>query len=134
MNIETHPLILFDGICNLCNGAVQFVIRNDRKSVFRFASLQSNTGKQLLKKYHVPEKAQSFILIQYSKVYYKSTAALLVLKKCRAPFNWLYGFIIVPVFIRNLLYDFIAGNRYSWFGKRETCMHPTPEVSNRFID
>ena len=134
MNIETHPLILFDGICNLCNGAVQFVIRNDCKSIFRFAALQSNTGKQMLEKYRVPDKVQSFILIQHSKVYYKSTAALLVLKKCKAPFNWLYGFIIVPAFIRNLLYNFIAGNRYSWFGKREACMLPTPEVSNRFID
>lgn len=134
MITNTHPLILFDGVCNLCNRSVRFIIRNDFNGIFRFASLQSNTGKEILKKYNIPDNFPSFILIQNNKAYFRSTAALLVLKKCRTPLNWLYGFIIVPESIRNLLYDLIARNRYSWFGKKAECMVPTPEISNRFID
>ena len=134
MIIDSHPLILFDGVCNLCNGAVQFILRNDPKDVFRFTSLQSNAGKAVLSKFSIPQKVQSFILIENDKAYFKSTAALRVLRKCRPSVSWLYGFIIVPAFIRNLLYDFIAINRYSWLGKKEECMIPGPEIKNRFID
>ena len=134
MITDSHPLILFDGVCNLCNGAVQFVIRNDTKAIFRFTSMQSNTGKVILGKFSISQNVQSFILIENNKAYFKSTAALRVIRKCSPPFSWLYGFIIVPAFIRNLFYDFIARNRYSWFGKKEECMIPGPDRINRFIE
>ena len=134
MITDSHPLILFDGVCNLCNGAVQFVIRNDTKAIFRFTSMQSNTGKVILGKFSISQNVQSFILIENNKAYFKSTAALRVIRKCSPPFGWLYGFIIVPPFIRNLFYDFIARNRYSWFGKKEECMIPGPDIINRFIE
>lgn len=135
MNNISNPVILFDGICNLCNSAVRFVIRHDRKKQFRFASLQGEAGLQLMKQYHVQlPHTDSFILIYNQKVYIKSSAALMVLKMIGGPLALAYGFIIVPRFIRDGIYSWIAKNRYKWFGKKESCMIPEKDLSYLFLD
>lgn len=128
------PVILFDGICNLCNTSVQFIIKRDPQSYFKFAALQSEAGITLQKKYNLPvDKWQSVILVSHGKVYDRSSAALHIAKKLSGPISLLYIFIIVPAFLRNFIYDWIAKNRYKWFGKRNECMIPTPELKSRFI-
>ena len=133
--MTTHPIILFDGICNLCNGAVNFVLRQDRKDIFRFATLQSDAGKELLRQYQIPEEIPgSFVLIDHDKVFRKSSAALKVMQ--HFPWYWqgLQLLWIVPGFIRNFVYDIIARNRYAWFGKRDVCMMPGKDVISKFLD
>ncbi|MBN8789117.1 MAG: thiol-disulfide oxidoreductase DCC family protein [Terrimonas sp.] len=131
---QHYPVILFDGVCNLCNNSVQFVIKKDRKKHFYFTSLQSNAGQQLLKQYHLsPDKFDSFVLIENNKAYTRSTAALRVVKRLSGTWPLLYIFIIVPPFIRNAIYDWVAKNRYKWFGKSDSCMMPTPELNARFL-
>ena len=133
--MDKGPVIFFDGVCNLCNGAVQYVIKHDTKKIFRFASLQSDSGQQLLQKNALPQTHfTSFILLENDKVFTKSTAALKVARKLTGVVRLLYGFIIVPAFIRDAVYNFIARNRYKWFGKQESCMIPTPELKNRFLN
>lgn len=128
-------IILFDGVCNLCNGAINFIIKHDPKAVFSFASLQGETGQKLLAKHKIdPNKIDSIILIESQRVSVKSTAALRIAKSLNRGYPLLYGFIIIPVFIRNAVYDYIASNRYKWFGKKDSCMIPTPELKSRFLD
>lgn len=132
--MREHPVILFDGVCNLCNAAVQFVIKYDREKLFRFASLQSDAGTLLLRnKYPDSNFPDSIILVIGSKFYTRSTAALLIARKLGGIISLLYGFIIVPAFIRNLLYKVIAKNRYKWFGRTAECMMPTSELQSRFL-
>ena len=134
--MQTHkPIILFDGVCNLCNNAVKFLIKHDHLNKFMFSSLQSAMGQSLLQQYNLPQKnLDSFVLIQNEKVFFKSTAALQVAKQLTGPIKLLYGFIIVPAFIRNAVYNFIAKNRYKWFGKKDSCMIPTPALQSRFLN
>ena len=133
--MDKKAIILFDGVCNLCNSSVQFVIQHDRSDKFLFAALQSQTGQALLEKYNLPQQGfDSFVLIQNEKVFLKSTAALHVAKQLNGPTKLLYGFIIVPAFIRNAVYNFIAKNRYKWFGKKDSCMMPTPTLQSRFLN
>lgn len=128
------PIILFDDICNLCNSAIQFVIKHDAEKKFSFTSLQSETGQKLLKQYGLAlENFTSFTLIQDGKVYIKSTGALKVAKQLKGGIKLLYFFIIVPAFIRDAIYNLIAKNRYKWFGKKEICILPTPELKARFL-
>lgn len=128
-------IILFDGVCNLCNGRVKFVIKHDKKQRFHFAALQSEAGKNLLQQYHVSDNnLQSFVFIEKGKAYTQSTAALRVCKYLDGFYKIFYGFLIVPAFIRNAVYRVIANNRYKWFGKQETCMVPTPAIKARFLD
>jgi len=129
-----HPVILFDGICNLCNSAVQFVIKRDKKQRFRFASLQSEQGQQVLDEMQYPlTRADSFYLVENGKVFDRSTAALRVVRALQGLWPLLYGFIVVPPFIRDGVYNVIAKNRYRWFGQRNTCMVPTAENRARFL-
>jgi predicted DCC family thiol-disulfide oxidoreductase YuxK len=133
--MATQPIILFDGVCNLCNRSVQYVIKHDRDALFRFASLQGETGRQLLKQYGLSANdMNSFVLIQDDKAYTRSTAALKVAQQLSGPIKLLYGFIIVPAFIRNAVYDLIARNRYKWFGKKDACMIPTASLQSRFLN
>lgn len=128
-------IIVFDGICNLCNNAINFVIKHDSKNVFQFATLQSETGKALLKKFNInPAETDSIILIAGDTYSVKSTAALHISKSLNAAYPLFFGFMIVPNFIRNAIYDYIAKNRYKWFGKKESCMIPTPELKAKFLD
>lgn len=128
-------IILFDGVCNLCNGAVQFVIKRDDKRQFLFASLQSEEGRNILKENNFfTDGVYSFILVENGRIFDRSTAALRVAKRLRIPWKWLYIFIAVPKFIRDAVYDFIAKNRYRWFGKKDECMVPTTELKERFLN
>jgi predicted DCC family thiol-disulfide oxidoreductase YuxK len=132
---QQHPVILFDGVCNLCSGAVQFIIKHDPHQHFRFASLQSELGQQVLAKYQLPtQDFESFILWENEKLYTKSTGALRVAKKMNRLFSLWYIFIIVPPFIRDGIYHFIAKNRYQWFGKKTACWIPTPSLKRLFLD
>lgn len=129
-----YKIILFDGVCNLCNGAVDFFIRHDKNNAFRFAALQSEIGIELQKKFGIdPDKIESFILIDGNKYYKKSTAALKTAPYLGFPLNLLYPLIIIPPFIRNFVYDVIAKYRYKWFGKKSTCRIPTPEEKAKFL-
>ncbi len=128
-------IILFDGVCNLCNGAINFIIKHDSKAQFKFASLQGATGQKLLAKHHInPKETDSIVLIEPERVSVKSSAALRIAKYLNEGYPLLYGFMIIPGFIRNAVYDFIAANRYKWFGKKDSCMMPTPELKSRFLD
>jgi predicted DCC family thiol-disulfide oxidoreductase YuxK len=127
-------IILFDGVCNFCNGWVNTVIQRDKKNYFLFAPLQSAKGKQLIEKYQIDiSKTDSVILIEHDQSFIKSTAALKVAKHLNGLFPLLYALLIVPAFIRNVVYDYIARHRYKWYGKKETCMIPTAEIREKFI-
>jgi predicted DCC family thiol-disulfide oxidoreductase YuxK len=132
--VKTQPIILFDGVCNLCNRSVQYVIRHDPDAVFKFASLQGNTGQQLLKQFGLADvNMNSFVLIQNDRAYTRSTAALVVAKQLKGVIKLLYAFIIVPPFIRNAVYNMVSKYRYKWFGKKDTCMVPSESLKNRFL-
>ena len=128
-------LILFDGVCNLCNSTVQYVIKHDKYDVFRFAPLQSDVGQILIAQFQIDILKTDSILL-YSEEFgltSKSTAALRIFKRLGFPNNILQLFFIVPVPVRNWVYDFIARNRYKWYGKRNQCMIPTPELKSKFM-
>jgi predicted DCC family thiol-disulfide oxidoreductase YuxK len=133
--LTSQQIILFDGICNLCNRSVQYVIKHDPGGRFKFATLQSATGKKLLAHYQLSNNnLNSFVLIKNEKAYTKSTAALMVARDLKGMIRLLYGFIIVPRLIRDAVYTFIAGKRYRWFGKRNECMVPHPSLTQRFLN
>lgn len=128
-------IILFDGVCNLCNGAIKFIIDRDKKRQFRFASLQSDLGVQLLAERNIdPKKIDSIILIDPNVAYYfKSTAAIEIAKGLTGLYPLMSIFLVLPETLRDMVYDFIAKNRYKWFGKNESCMLPTPEEKELFL-
>jgi predicted DCC family thiol-disulfide oxidoreductase YuxK len=127
-------ILLFDGVCNLCNGLVRFTIKRDPLAKIKFASLQSEGGQSLLKKFNLPtDDLDSFVYIIGERYYLRSTAGLHLLKDLGRPWSLAYSFIVVPAFIRDLVYKLIAKKRYSLFGKRDTCMVPTPEIRQRFL-
>ena len=133
---EGKKIILFDGVCNLCNGFVQFVIKRDRGDVFRYASLQSEIGKQLISERNIDtEKIDSVVLIEPGVAYYiKSDAALQIgrnLKGYRTLSKILH---LIPRGLRNIVYDLVARYRYAWFGKKDQCMIPTQELKAKFLD
>lgn len=131
---KQHQIVLFDGVCTLCNQSIDFIIRRDEQDVFKFASLQSEFAQELLKDYPVDAQAlDSVLLIKDAKLYQKSTAALHIAKQLRGGWKLMYGFIIVPKFLRDAVYQWIARNRYRWFGKKETCRLPTPEERAKFL-
>ena len=128
------PILLFDGVCNLCNNSVQFIIKRDAKAKIRFASLQSATGQQLLQQLGYPqEDFDTAILVDNGKVYDRSSVGLQVARKMDGLWPLAYIFIILPKPVRDIVYNWIAKNRYKWFGKEESCMMPSPDLRNRFI-
>jgi predicted DCC family thiol-disulfide oxidoreductase YuxK len=128
------PIVLFDGICNFCNGMVNFLIKQDKKKIFRFAALQSGAAQNLLAQYNLAKTDfDSFLLLDKGKVYKYSTAALRLGNRLPWYWKWTQLFWIIPEFIRDGVYRFIAKNRYNWFGKKEACMIPTPEMQSRFL-
>ncbi len=130
-----HSIILFDGVCNFCNFWVKFVAKRDKAMQFKFASIQSDAGQNLLREYNVGgDHLSSVILIQDQKVHRLSSAALHICKHLDGGWKLLYLLIIVPAFIRDGIYSFVAKNRYKWFGKTEACMIPTAELKTRFIE
>ncbi|MEI9946038.1 MAG: thiol-disulfide oxidoreductase DCC family protein [Chitinophagaceae bacterium] len=132
---EEKSIVLFDGVCNLCNSSVQFIIKRDKKKKFLFASLQGKKGQEILKRFNLPaDDFNSFLLLQNNKVYSRSSGGLRMLKLLGGGWKLLYAFIIVPKFIRDAVYNWIARNRYKWYGKREECMVPTAELRERFLE
>ncbi len=129
-------IILFDGVCNLCNASINFVIKRDKKDLFRYASLQSEVGQKLISERNIDIKnIDSILLIDPLVAYYhKSTAALHIAKQLSGFYPFLSVLIILPRFFRDWIYDIVARNRYKWFGKKESCMIPTPELKALFID
>lgn len=128
-------LILFDGVCNLCNSSINYVIKHDKNNMFLFAPLQSEVGKQIIEKFNLDISKTDSILL-YSEVNglkIKSSAALAIANKLGFPRNMLSVFFVIPTFIRNWVYDFIAKNRYKWYGKNDACMIPTPELKSKFL-
>ena len=132
---SNKKIILFDGVCNLCNGAVQFVIKRDKKDVFRYAALQSEVGQNLLEARNIDtSKIDSIILIEPGVAFYtKSDATLEIDREFGGVWRLLLVFQWIPGSIRNIIYDFVARNRYRWFGKKEQCMVPTPELQAKFL-
>lgn len=129
-----HPIVLFDGVCNFCNAVVNFLIQQDKKKVLRFAAMQSETGKELLLKYNFPpDYLKSFVLIKDGKAYTKSTAALKLFDHLPWYWKWIQTFWVVPKPLRDGVYEFISEQRYKWFGKKDQCMLPTPDVRGRFL-
>lgn len=133
--MQNKKIILFDGVCNLCNGAITFIIKRDKNDVFRYAPLQSEVGKNLAAKHEIDlDKVDSIILVTDQSAVAKSTAALRIAKQLSGGWPLLTVFLILPRFLRNAVYDFIARNRYKWFGKKDACMIPTPELKSKFLD
>ena len=132
---KRQKIVLFDGVCNLCNGSVIFILQREKKPIFRFASIQSEAGKELLQWYRLPKDYnQAVVLIENGKMYLGSTAALKIGQTLKFPWSLLcYTGFIVPKLIRDWVYNQIAVNRYQWFGKRDVCMVPTEGLKARFL-
>nr|WP_314834511.1 DCC1-like thiol-disulfide oxidoreductase family protein [uncultured Flavobacterium sp.] len=128
-------IILFDGVCNLCNTAVQFIIEHDKKDVFRFVALQSDLGQEIIKHIGIDTKVIDSIVLYQPGIayYYKSAAALEIAKDLNVFFYWTRILNILPERLRNSLYDYIARNRYKWYGKKETCIMPTNALKLKFL-
>jgi len=127
-------IILFDGVCNFCNGAVNFVIDRDQAGYFKFAALQSEAGEELLERHSIDKiETDSVILIEDDEAYTHSSAALRIVRRLPGAWPLLYGFIVLPEAIRDWAYKLFARNRYRLFGRREECMIPTPDVRARFL-
>jgi len=130
-----QPIIFFDGVCNLCNNAVTFIIKHDDEAHYKFASLQSDYAqKRLPKEITLSNQMQSLVLLKDGQIYVKSTAALKIAKGLSGGWRFLALFLILPKFIRDPIYNLIAHNRYKWFGKRKECMIPTPKLKHRFFE
>jgi predicted DCC family thiol-disulfide oxidoreductase YuxK len=126
--------IIFDGVCNLCNSSVDFVIRRDKHDRFRFTANQNEAGRRLLQEHGKdPDAVSSVFLIEDGQLYERSTAALRIARRLPFPWPLLYGFIIVPSFLRDLVYGWIARNRYRWFGKKDSCRLPTADEQAKFL-
>ena len=129
--MPSKPIILFDGVCNLCNGAVQFVLARDPGGRFRFAALQSAAARRIL---GVAPPVESLILVDGAHVHIRSGAALRIARGLRFPWPILAAFLLIPWPLRDWIYDWIARRRYAWFGRRQACMIPKPEFQDRFVD
>jgi len=133
--MNPSPVIYFDGVCNLCTGSVQFVLKKDKANLFRFASLQGEAGQKMLASYHLPtHHYKSFVVEENGKIFTRSTGALRVFRHLGGAWYLLYFFIIVPPFIRDGVYNFVSEHRFRWFGKKESCWLPRPEWKQRFLD
>ena len=132
---EAGTIVLFDGVCNLCNGAVQFLLRRDRRRRFRFAALQSAAGRALLAEYGLPtETLETLVVLTGGRARVRSDAALHLARRLPWPWPLLAVFTILPRPLRDALYAFVARHRYRWFGRTESCMLPSAETADRFLD
>lgn len=129
-----ESIVLFDGVCNLCNASVQFIIKRDNDKRFKFASLQSDFAKQLFREKGFDTLGiDSIVLFEDGKFAVRSTAALKIARNLDGLWFLFYGFIILPAFLRDIVYDFIARNRYKWFGRKDSCAVPGPGMMDRFL-
>lgn len=130
-----NNVVLFDGVCNLCSGAVQFIIRRDKRGIFKFASLQSSFGQRHLDQFKIDKSLlHSIILVRDNQFFERSDAAFEIAKQLKGIWPVLYVFKVLPRFLRDAVYNFVARNRYRFFGKKEACWIPTPELKERFLD
>lgn len=128
-------VVLFDGVCNLCNGSVNWLIDHDKKNVLQFASLQSDYGQKMVNKFNLQGSyLDTMILVDGENYYVRSTAILHMLRLMGGIYSMAFAFVIIPVFIRDAFYNFIARNRYRWFGKQDACRIPTPELKAKFLE
>jgi len=136
MDTNSHPVLLFDGVCNLCNGWVQFVMAREREPRLVFAPLQSGIGRELLAEHGLAGETRpdSLVLVEDGKAYVRSDAALRIASQLRAPWSWMRASRIVPAGLRDSIYDWVARNRYRWFGRKDECPLPTPAQRARFLD
>ena len=127
-------IVIFDGVCNLCARSVQFILRHESEPRFQFSPVQSAAGARLLTAHgYSAANVATFVFLSEGKVYTRSTAALRIARHFKGPWQLLRALWIVPRPLRDLLYDLVARNRYSWFGKADSCLIPTPELSARFL-
>ena len=135
MNTEINfPVLLFDGVCNLCNGSVQWVLRHDARAQFRFAALQSDTGQALLRRFGLDSaQLDTVVLVDGDRIFLRSDAPLEVARRLGGGWALLYIFKVLPRPLRNAVYDWVARHRYRWFGRQESCMLPRPEWKGRFV-
>ena len=127
-------VVLFDGVCNLCNGSVNWLIDHDKKNHFQFASLQSDYGKKVVAQFNLKgDYLDTVLLLEDGKVYMRSEAILRIGKKLGGGYSLLYSFLIIPAFVRDFFYNIVARNRYRWFGKQDVCRMPTPELKAKFL-
>lgn len=132
--MSDKPIILFDGVCNLCSASVQFILKRDKEKKFRFASLQSAYGQRLLMQFHLSTTTfNSFILYQNGKIYTRSTGSLKIFQQLKG-WKWVKIGWLIPKFIRDFVYNLIAKNRYAWFGKKEECWLPAEELKMMFLE
>lgn len=132
--VDAHPVLLFDGVCNLCHGVVRFVLDHDREARFRFAPLQSEVGRALLARFELdPDALDAVVLIDEAGAHLRSDAALRVARALGAPWSWLRPLAAIPRPLRDAVYDFIARHRYRWFGRKDACPLPRPEWRERFL-
>ncbi|WP_036833945.1 thiol-disulfide oxidoreductase DCC family protein [Pontibacillus litoralis] len=134
MSKMQKQIVLFDGVCHFCSQSVQFIIKRDKQERFQFASLQGEVGQQLLTQYHTKNNINSMVLIQEGRVYTRSTAALKIANELDGAWKLCCACIIIPRFMRDKVYDIIANNRYKWFGKKDVCTIPSPQMRKRFLD
>jgi len=131
---QDKKIILFDGVCNLCNSSVQYIIKRDHNDLFRFVSLQSELGQKILKHLGISDRnIDSIVLYSPGRAYYYKSGAIIEIAKALPYLNWFSVFRLVPTSLRDAIYDFIAKNRYHWYGKQESCMIPTPELKAKFL-
>lgn len=129
------PVVLFDGVCNFCDGTVAFIIAHDPHGRFRFAPLQSEAARPFLERCGLSERClDALVLVEDERCYTRSTAALRILRRLRSPWFLLYGLIVVPRALRDSFYAWFAANRYRWFGKRDECSIPGPAIRGRFLE
>lgn len=128
-------IILFDGVCNLCDASIQFIIKHDKKDIFRFVAIQSELGQRIIKHIGINTTETDSIILYLPGVayYYKAEAALKIAKDLNGIYSFLSLFNVFPNSISNMVYDYIAKNRYKWYGKKEQCMIPTPELKSKFL-
>jgi len=132
--MSQKSIILFDGVCNLCNSSIDFIFKRDKKDQFLVGALQEDPGEFILKKFHAkPDYLDSLVLVENGKIYFRSTAALKIARNLSGLWPIFYVFIILPAFLRDPIYDWIGKNRYRWFGKKNTCRIPTPEEKSKFL-
>lgn len=131
---QPKSIIFFDGVCNLCNASIDFVIQRDKKDHFLVGALQEDFSKKILSCFDVREDyLDSLVLLEKGEIYYKSTAALKIARNLSGLWPALYPLIFLPKFLRDSIYNWIGSNRYRWFGKKNTCRLPTPEEKARFL-
>jgi predicted DCC family thiol-disulfide oxidoreductase YuxK len=134
-NENCDRVVFFDGVCNFCNYWVNFAIKRDRKKNLHFAPLQGETAKKILANYNISTSSlSSVIFLDNGKIYTQSSAAFRICKHLDNGWKLFYGLMVIPKFIRDAAYNLIAKNRYRWFGKTESCMIPTPDMRERFLD